>query len=285
MKKPSNASGMKLLRILYPSMLAGTFYLLGAWGAMRGLVGTSSGGESLRTLDSFENEAVAAASIWEAAQVFRLEYLESSGQHMELRSLYEMNYLQKLRDSGEVDDATSRQRYHDRSGPPPEFNVDYWIAAYRDAIARFPLLEVTRILEVDLLSILRRHGRDTEFSALYLEILQRGGSHPAIARQARAVLSISTDPDETEILLAWIRHLARFESDERRARQLDMALGEWNARASASPWTGTKNLEPPANGWCGVETTEPDGLLGGPRTTHSDCREAWGGEGSEKLPN
>jgi hypothetical protein len=236
---------MNLARILAPCLLAGVFYLLGSWGAMSGLARPDlAGGDNLRAADSFSQEAIATASIVQMAQAFRLEFLESTIPYDELRNHYERGFLQWLKDSGKTYSETTRQEYHARTGPPPQFDVDTWIARYRDAIARFPVLNVTELLESDLLSILRRHRRDAEFHELYLQILQRGASHPAIARQARFAVSSSVGTPEADTLLCWIRHLTRFETDERRAQQLDAALNEWLDRNSRDLMSSDDNQTP-----------------------------------------
>jgi hypothetical protein len=86
------------------------------------------------------------------------------------------------------------------------------------------------------------------------------------------------------MLLAWIRHLARFEPDEHRTTQLGLALLEWDTHASASSWTRTGNAEPAAKGWCGVEASESDGSPSGGRKTPAERQEVWGDEGSGELP-
>jgi hypothetical protein len=226
---------MNLVRLFAPCLLAGTFYLLGSWGAMPGLTRPELGrAEDLLIMDSFSDEAVAVSLIRQRAQAFRLEHLRSAGQHSERRGLYEQDHLRWLMDSGLTDDETNRLKYQAGAGSPPEFDVDQWIRNYRDAIVRFPLPDVIEMLETDLFSLFRRHGRDAEFRALYLQILRRGSVHPAIARQARFALS-AVDVQETEVLLAWIRHLAWFENDARRARQLKMALVQWTERNPQCP--------------------------------------------------
>jgi hypothetical protein len=213
---------------LAPVIIAGVSYLLGSWGAVpRTFTHEDVSGQGIITVDSFSDEAIAMGLLRQRAQTLGLEYLKSSGEHFERWSFYEKGYERWLRNSGLVDEAENRRRYQDQAGAPPEFEVDAWIRRYQEARVRLSLEPVTASLEGGLLSLLRRHQRHTAFTEAYLALLRRAPEHPAIARHARFALSIATDPDASEEILAALQHQVRFACDSHTAERIQSALSEW----------------------------------------------------------
>ncbi len=219
---------MNRLKPLAPVIIAGLSYLLGSWGAVpRTFTDEVASSEGIITVDSFSDEAIAIGLIRQRAQTLGLDYLKSSGEHLERWSLYEKGYEDWLRHSGLVEGVDSRRRYQDQAGAPPQFAVDAWIHRYQEARVRLSLEPVTAALEGDLLSLLRRHQRHAAFTEAYVSLLRRAPEHPAIARHARFALSITTDPAALEEMLAALQHRVRFAFDSRTAERIQSALSEW----------------------------------------------------------
>jgi hypothetical protein len=219
---------MNPLKPLAPVIIAGLSYFLGSWGAVpRTFTHEVASSEGIITVDSFSDEAIAVGIIRQRAQTLGLEFLKSSGEHFERWSLYEKGYESWLRHSGLVEGVDSRRRYQDQAGAPPQFDVDAWIHRYQEARGRLALEPVTAALEGDFLSLLRRHHRHAAFTEAYLALLRRAPEHPAIARHARFALSVTTDPEATEELLASLQHRVRFAFDSHTAERIQSALSEW----------------------------------------------------------